>query len=72
MIVCSEIRCSDCLNEFKVDGPRFSVIKEDIHNSYSDEERRMGAHLYQVLVCDDCALWYEERIEISSVAAGWN
>jgi hypothetical protein len=28
MIVVSEIRCSDCLNEFG-DGLRFAVVKED-------------------------------------------
>ena len=61
MIIVSEIRCSDCLDEFG-DGHRYHVIKEDKSQDYSDEERLLGAHLYPVLVCEDCAGWYEEPI----------
>jgi hypothetical protein len=57
MIIYSEIRCSDCLSEFG-DGPRYGVIKEDASHAYTDEERKLGGHLYQVLVCADCAAWY--------------
>jgi hypothetical protein len=57
MIVVSEVRCSDCLGEFG-NGPRFAVIKEDTGCSYSDEERLLGGHLYQVLVCKECVGWY--------------
>ena len=59
MIIVSEIRCSDCLDEFG-DKPSFAVIKEDKSRTYSYEERQLGAHLYQVLVCADCAAWYED------------
>jgi hypothetical protein len=62
VIVVSEIRCSDCLCEF-LDGPRYAVIKEDKSQSYNDEERLLGAHLYQVLVCRDCSAWYEDAID---------
>jgi hypothetical protein len=58
MIVASEIRCSECLDEFG-DGARYAVVKEDTSNAYSDEERSLGGHLYQVLVCEDCANWYD-------------
>jgi hypothetical protein len=62
MIVVSEIRCSDCLHEFA--GLRFAVIKEDKSQPYNDEERLLGGHLYQVLVCRDCAEWYEDAVEV--------
>ena len=64
MIVVSEVRCSDCLNEFKADAPRFAVIKEDKSQDYNEEERLLGAHLFQVLVCADCAGWYDEPIAL--------
>lgn len=64
MILISQVRCSDCLNEFK-DGPRFAVVKEDQRQSSNEEERRLGGHLYQVLVCSDCARWYEDPVEAS-------
>ena len=63
LIVVSEVRCSDCFTEFG-DGPRFAVIKEDTSQSYSDDERLLGGHLYQVLVCEDCAGWYEDAAEV--------
>jgi hypothetical protein len=63
MIVVSEIRCSDCLQEFD-GGPRFAVIKEDKSRSYNDEERLLSGHLYQVLVCGGCVNWYEEFAEV--------
>ncbi len=63
MIVVSEVRCSDCLTDFE-DGPRFSVVKEDKSQPYNEEERLLGGHLYQVLVCDDCAEWYEDAVEV--------
>lgn len=65
MIVVSDVRCSDCLVEFGT-GQRFAVIKEDKSQSYSEEERQLGGHLYQVLVCAECAGWYEESAEIES------
>jgi hypothetical protein len=55
----TEMRCSDCLSEFE-DGDRFAVIKEDKSRSYNDEERLLGAHLFQVLVCETCAGWYDD------------
>lgn len=61
MIVVSEVRCSDCLAEFKT-GPRFAVIKEDKSQPYTDEERQLGGHLYQVFVCGDCAAWYGDDV----------
>lgn len=64
MIVVSEMRCSDCLAEFNA-GPRFAVIKEDKSQSYSDEERQLGGHLYQVLVCADCSGWYDDAVDVS-------
>lgn len=67
MIVVSEVRCSDCLNEFG-DGRRFAVIKEDKGQSYDDEERLLGAHLYQVLVCHDCVGWYDDPVEVEDGA----
>lgn len=63
MIVISEVRCSDCLDEFR-DGPRFAVVKEDKSQFYNAEERLLGAHLYQVLVCSDCANWYDDKIKV--------
>lgn len=57
MIVVSTVRCSDCLELF-ADGPRYGVIKEDKSQAYSEEERFLGGHLYQVLVCRECADWY--------------
>lgn len=63
MIVVSEVRCSDCLNEF-ADGPRFAVIKEDKSQAYSEEERLLSAHLYQVLVCGECVGWYDDCAEV--------
>ena len=65
MIIVSEIRCSDCLNEFGT-GPKFAVIKEDTSQSYTDEERQLSAHLYQVLVCADCVGWYEHFAELEA------
>ena len=65
MIIVSDIRCSDCLEEFK-DNPRFAVIKEDKSQSYNDEERLLGGHLYQVLVCSDCAGWYDDPVEATN------
>ena len=62
MIDVSGIRCSDCLTEFK-NGARFAVVKEDKSNSYTDEERLLGGHLSQVLVCQDCSGWYDDPIE---------
>lgn len=59
MIVVSEVRCSDCLEEFG-SGQRFAVIKEDKSQQYTDEERQLGGHLYQVLVCAECAGWYAD------------
>ena len=59
------MRCSDCLSEFH-GGARFAVIKEDKGQSYNDEERRLGAHLYQVLVCSDCKDWYDDPIEVTT------
>jgi hypothetical protein len=61
MIVVSEVRCSDCLQEFR-DGPRFAVVKEDKSQSYSDEERLLGGHLFHVLVCELCAGWYDDAV----------
>ena len=63
MIVVSEVRCSDCLAEFG-DGERFAVIKEDKSQSYNEEERLLGAHLYQVLVCRDCSGWYSDAVTV--------
>lgn len=63
MIVVSEVRCSDCLNEFH-GGARFAVIKEDTSQLYTDEERNLGGHLYQVLVCLDCKDWYDDPVEV--------
>jgi hypothetical protein len=63
MNVVSEIRCSDCLNEFG-DGLRFAVVKEDKSQSYSDEERSLGGHLYQVFVCWSCSDWYDDAVEV--------
>jgi hypothetical protein len=65
MIVVSEVRCSDCLAEFQ-GGPRFAVVKEDKSQSYSAEERQLGGHLYQVLVCADCAGWYDDAVNVSA------
>ena len=64
MIVVSEIRCSDCLQEFNWRVPKFAVIKEDKSQSYNEEARVLGAHLYQVLVCGDCAKWYEDAVGV--------
>lgn len=64
MIVVREVRCSDCLFEFG--GLRFAVIKEDTSQSYNEEERLLGAHLYQVLVCRDCSLWYEDAVLVEA------
>jgi hypothetical protein len=61
MIVISEVRCSDCLKEF-AGAARWGVIKEDKSQSYNAEERLLGAHLYRVLVCDDCAGWYPDAL----------
>ena len=55
------MRCSDCLNEFH-GTPRFAVIKTDKSQVYSEEERLLGGDLYQVLVCGDCAEWYEDPV----------
>jgi hypothetical protein len=65
MIIVSEVRCADCLEEFR-EGPRYAVIKEDKSQAYNDEERLLGAHLYQVLVCGDCAGWYDEAIDVTT------
>jgi len=65
MIVCNEVRCSDCLNEFN-DSPRFAVIKEDTTRPYNEEERLLSGHLFEVLVCGDCVKWYEEFCEVSA------
>ena len=68
MIVVSEVRCSDCLTEVG-DGSRFAVVKEDKSQSYTDEERLLGGHLYQVLVCEDCAGWYgDDAISVTAAA----
>jgi hypothetical protein len=67
MIVVSEVRCSDCLAEFG-DGPKFGVIKEDKSQSYNEEARMLGAHLFQVLVCGDCAGWYSDPIAANDAA----
>lgn len=64
MIVVSEIRCSDCLEEFR-GGQRFAVLKEDTSQPYTDEERELGGHLYQVLVCRNCAGWYKDAVAAS-------
>jgi hypothetical protein len=64
MIVVSEVRCSDCLDDFD-GGPRFAVIKNDTSQSYNDEERLLGAHLYQVLVCEACAQWYDDPVQVT-------
>lgn len=61
MIVVSECLCSDCLADFR-DGDRFHVLKEDKSQTYNDEERSMSAHLYHVLVCPDCAKWYDDAV----------
>lgn len=66
MIIVSEVRCSDCLQEFH-GGQRFAVIKEDKSQPYNDEELSLGAHLYQVLVCGDCAGWYEDPVEVEKL-----
>ncbi len=63
MIVVSEVRCSDCFDEFK-DGPRYAVLKEDKSRSYNDEERLLGAHIYPVLVCKICVGWYDDPAEV--------
>jgi hypothetical protein len=63
MIVVSEVRCSDCLEEFG-GGLRFAVIKEDKGQSYNEEGRLLGGHLYQVLVCWSCADWYDDAVEV--------
>lgn len=69
MIVVSEIRCSDCLSDF-LSGRRYAVLKEDKSQPYSDEERGLGGHLYQVLVCEDCAAWYDEAIDVEYLLVG--
>ena len=33
---------------------------------YTDEERQLSAHLYQVLVCADCVGWYEHFAELEA------
>lgn len=57
------IHCADCLDEFH-DGPRFAVIKEDTTRDYTIEERLMGGGLYQAIVCENCAGWYDDSAEI--------
>lgn len=61
MIIVSEIRCSDCLDEFQ-GRARYAVVKEDTSQSYNDEERLLGAHLYQVPVCQRCSGWYDDAV----------
>jgi hypothetical protein len=63
MIIVSEVRCSDCLAEFR-DGPRYAVVKEDKSQSYNEEERLLGGHLYEVFVCADCANWYDDSVQV--------
>ena len=67
MIIVSECRCSDCLHEFR-GGSRFAVIKEDTSWYYTDEERLLSGHLYEVLVCGDCVGWYEDSVELPHTA----
>jgi hypothetical protein len=67
VIVVSDVRCSDCLAEFDA-GPIFAVVKEDKAHAYSEEERQLGGHLYQVLICGDCAQWYEDRAPANDAA----
>ena len=69
MIVISEVRCSDCLTDFD-DRARFAVIKEDRSQSYNDEERLLGAHLYQVWVCELCSDWYADAVRVEGRAQG--
>lgn len=61
--VAAEIRCSDCLQEFG-SGEMFAVIKEDTSCVYGEESRMLGAHLFQALVCDDCAEWYGDAVVV--------
>lgn len=58
-------RCADCLHDFK-DSPRFAVIKEDTSRSYTIEERLAGGGLYQVVVCENCASWYDHAVEVEA------
>lgn len=62
MIVVSDVRCSDCFEEFG-DRDRYHVLKTDTSRDYNDEERLLGAHVYHVLVCGSCAGWYRDPIE---------
>jgi hypothetical protein len=63
MIVVSDVRCSDCLTDFGA-GPKFAVIKEDKSQHYTDEERQLSGHLYEVFVCSDCVGWYSDFAEV--------
>jgi DNA-directed RNA polymerase subunit RPC12/RpoP len=63
MIIVSDIRCSDCLQDF-ADRARFAVIKDDKSQPYTDEERLLGGYLYHVYVCEDCSKWYEDPVRI--------
>lgn len=63
MIIVSEVRCSDCLDEFG-EGDRYAVIKRHDGDAYSDEELALGANLYHVLVCANCAGWYRDAVEV--------
>jgi len=58
------LRCADCLHDFH-DGPRFAVIKEDTSRDYTIEERLVGGGLYQAIVCENCAGWYDHSAEVS-------
>jgi hypothetical protein len=63
MIIVSNVRCSDCFELFHK-NKRFAVIKEDKSQKYNYEERSLGAHLFQVLVCADCSGWYKDALEV--------
>lgn len=65
MIVVSEVRCSDCLNEFG-NGPKYAVIKTDKSQTYNEEEMLLGAHLFEVFVCRECVGWYGDDALVAS------
>jgi hypothetical protein len=59
----SEVRCQDCLKEFN-DGPQFAVIKEDTSREFTLKERLAGGGLYQAIVCEACAGWYDHSFAV--------
>lgn len=71
------MRCDDCLDDLG-DGPRFAVIKRNVLTPEEQQAVDFSADPFatalmsyrQTFICEACAGWYDDALELSVEEAG--